>query len=112
MYARQYRFLAGLFLATAIGFSVLPVVAYLRSGTTKDYGLWYLVGQVVIYDVPLYPDNGQTDYAFLYPPPAAILLTPLAMLGRVPMMAILGIGVLVITYVPWLTTGLLTLLGR
>ena len=28
------------------------------------------------------------------------------------MMAILGAGVLVITYVPWLTTGLLTLLGR
>jgi hypothetical protein len=28
------------------------------------------------------------------------------------MMGILGIGVLVITYVPWLTTGLLALLGR
>jgi len=27
-------------------------------------------------------------------------------------MAILGVGVLVITYVPWLTTGLLSLLGR
>src|SRR5207237_7995806 len=33
-------------------------------------------------------------------------------LSTLPMMAILGIGVLVITYVPWLTTGLLTLLGR
>lgn len=29
-----------------------------------------------------------------------------------PMLAILGIGVLLITYVPWLTTGLLTLMGR
>jgi hypothetical protein len=28
------------------------------------------------------------------------------------MIAILAIGVLVITYVPWLTTGLLGLLGR
>jgi len=28
------------------------------------------------------------------------------------MMAILGIGILIITYVPWLTTGLLSLLGR
>ena len=28
------------------------------------------------------------------------------------MMAILGAGVRVITYVPWLTTGLLALLGR
>jgi tripartite ATP-independent transporter DctM subunit len=32
--------------------------------------------------------------------------------AALPMMAILGIGVLVITYVPWLTTGLLTFLGR
>ena len=32
--------------------------------------------------------------------------------AALPMMAILGLGVLVITYVPWLTTGLLTLLGR
>ena len=32
--------------------------------------------------------------------------------AALPMMAILGAGVLVITYVPWLTTGLLTLLGR
>jgi C4-dicarboxylate transporter, DctM subunit len=32
--------------------------------------------------------------------------------AALPMMAILGIGVLVITYVPWLTTGLLALAGR
>lgn len=32
--------------------------------------------------------------------------------AALPMMAILGIGVLVITYVPWLTTGLLALFGR
>ena len=32
--------------------------------------------------------------------------------AALPMMGILGIGVLVITYVPWLTTGLLALLGR
>jgi C4-dicarboxylate transporter, DctM subunit len=32
--------------------------------------------------------------------------------AALPMMAILGIGVLIITYVPWLTTGLLVLLGR
>lgn len=32
--------------------------------------------------------------------------------AALPMMAILGIGVLVITYVPWLTTGILAALGR
>ena len=32
--------------------------------------------------------------------------------AALPMMGILGLGVLVITYIPWLTTGLLALLGR
>jgi len=32
--------------------------------------------------------------------------------AALPMMGILGVGVLVITYVPWLTTGLLALFGR
>ena len=32
--------------------------------------------------------------------------------AALPMMAILGAGVLVITYVPWLTTGLLSLFGQ
>jgi tripartite ATP-independent transporter DctM subunit len=32
--------------------------------------------------------------------------------AALPFMAILGVGVLVITYVPWLTTGLLAMLGR
>jgi tripartite ATP-independent transporter DctM subunit len=32
--------------------------------------------------------------------------------AALPMMVILGLGVLVITYVPWLTTGILQLLGR
>jgi len=32
--------------------------------------------------------------------------------AALPMMGILGIGVLVITYVPWLTTGLLAMMGR
>nr|XP_061799088.1 C4-dicarboxylate TRAP transporter large permease protein DctM-like [Nerophis lumbriciformis] len=32
--------------------------------------------------------------------------------AAVPMLVILGLGVLLITYVPWLTTGIFTLLGR
>jgi hypothetical protein len=32
--------------------------------------------------------------------------------AALPMAAILGTGVLVITYVPWLTLGLLKMLGR
>jgi TRAP-type C4-dicarboxylate transport system permease large subunit len=32
--------------------------------------------------------------------------------ASLPMLGILGLGVLLITYLPWLTTGLLALLGR
>jgi TRAP-type C4-dicarboxylate transport system permease large subunit len=32
--------------------------------------------------------------------------------ATLPMLAILGIGVLLITYVPWMTLGLLRLMGR
>jgi TRAP-type C4-dicarboxylate transport system permease large subunit len=32
--------------------------------------------------------------------------------ASLPMLAILGFGVLLITYVPWLTTGIFSLLGR
>lgn len=32
--------------------------------------------------------------------------------ATLPMLAVLAFGVLVITYVPWLTTGLLTWMGR
>ena len=32
--------------------------------------------------------------------------------ASLPMLAVLGFGVLVITYVPWLTTGLLAWMGR
>ncbi|MBI1873121.1 MAG: TRAP transporter large permease, partial [Acidobacteria bacterium] len=32
--------------------------------------------------------------------------------AALPMLAILGFGVLIITYVPWLTTGLLGIFGK
>jgi TRAP-type C4-dicarboxylate transport system permease large subunit len=32
--------------------------------------------------------------------------------AALPMLAVLGVGVILITYVPWLTTGLLQALGR
>ena len=37
---------------------------------------------------------------------------PRKMRWWIPVLIILGIGVLLITYVPWLTTGIFSLLGR
>jgi hypothetical protein len=43
-------------------------------GKTKDYPLWFWAGQQVLQGGDLYPHDPQAAFAFLYPPPAAILL--------------------------------------
>ena len=43
-------------------------------GKTKDYPLWFWAGQQVLQGSGLYPHDPRADFAFLYPPPAAVLL--------------------------------------
>ena len=43
-------------------------------GKTKDYPLWFWAGQQVLQGKDLYPQDPHAYFAFLYPPPAAILL--------------------------------------
>ena len=54
------------------------------SGKTKDYRLWYWVGQQVLHGGDLYHDHGR-DFTFLYPPFAAILLAVPSYFGKVPL---------------------------
>lgn len=56
----------------------------LGDGKTKDFPLWFKVGQEVISGEPLYdsPD-------FLYPPFAAILLAPITVFGKIPFYLVL-----------------------
>src|ERR1700753_776105 len=52
-------------------------------GKTKDYPLWFCAGQQVLQGGDLYPSDPHTIFAFLYPPPAAILLAIPAFFGKI-----------------------------
>jgi Glycosyltransferase family 87 len=54
-------------------------------GKTKDYPLWFWAGQQVLRGGDLYPHDPHVSFAFLYPPPAAILLAIPAAFGKIPL---------------------------
>ncbi|OQW56388.1 MAG: hypothetical protein A4S14_00535 [Proteobacteria bacterium SG_bin9] len=63
-------------------FALLPEI--IGNGKTKDYPLWYWVGQRVLNGGDLYNNDG-VMFGFLYPPFAAILFAPLSYFGKVPL---------------------------
>jgi hypothetical protein len=70
-----------LFVAANLILCVLPLVPQLFGhGKGKDYPLWYHVGRLVLAGGDLYPKSGAT-FGFLYPPIAAVLLTPFSLFG-------------------------------
>ncbi len=54
-------------------------------GKTKDYPLWFWAGQQILHGGDLYPHDPHVSFAFLYPPPAAILLAIPASFGKIPL---------------------------
>ena len=99
------RALVAAFVVLALGFSVTPVVNYFRGETKKDYPLWYGVGQQILRGQDLYPRD-RTDFPFMYPPPAALLLVPLSALGQLPMM----VALLMLNSAAWAAAVLLSVL--
>jgi hypothetical protein len=54
-------------------------------GKTKDYPLWFWVGQQVLHGGDLYPHDPGGHFDFLYPPLPAILLAIPAYFGKIPL---------------------------
>lgn len=54
-------------------------------GKTKDYPLWFWVGQQVLHGGDLYPHDVNGHFDFLYPPLPAILLAIPALFGKIPL---------------------------
>jgi len=54
-------------------------------GKTKDYPLWFWVGQQVLHGGDLYPHDINGHFDFLYPPLPAILLAIPALFGKIPL---------------------------
>ena len=67
-------------------------------GKSKDYPLWYWVGQEVMQSGDIY-----ADFKFLYPPLPAVLLALPSCLGKVP----LYLGLCVVNAVTWWLTATL-----
>ena len=71
-----------LFIAANLILCTLPLIPELFGhGKGKDYPLWYAVGRQVLTGGDLYGKAGGV-FAFLYPPFAAVLLSPFSLAGR------------------------------
>jgi Glycosyltransferase family 87 len=79
-----------LFITTAITFTLIPPIRFLRSGTDMDYRTWYQVGQTVLHGDEIYP-HGQA-FPFMYPPICALMLAVPAFLGKAVMILILSLA--------------------
>jgi Glycosyltransferase family 87 len=75
------RALLFVFIVTALVFSALPFLRYLRGGTTFDYKLWYATGQHVLAGHEIYFFRSG-KYDFMYPPPCALFLALASLLGQ------------------------------
>ena len=57
-----------LFVTTALTFTLIPFIRFLRSGTDMDYRTWYHAGQTVLHGDAIYPQA--QNFPFMYPPRA------------------------------------------
>jgi hypothetical protein len=69
------------FVVTAIVFSVLPLLRYLRGHSIFDYELWYATGRHVLAGDEIYFFRAG-KYDFMYPPPCALFLAGASLLGQ------------------------------
>src|SRR5216117_1313646 len=69
------------FVVTAIVFSALPLLRYLRGHTIFDYALWYATGKHVLAGDEIYFFRAG-KYDFMYPPPCALFLAGASLLGQ------------------------------
>ncbi len=69
------------FVVTAIVFSVLPLLRYLRGHSIFDYELWYATGKHVLAGDEIYFFRAG-KYDFMYPPPCALFLAGASLLGQ------------------------------
>jgi hypothetical protein len=76
-----FRVLLSIFIVTAIVFSAVPFLHFLRGRSIMDYELWYDTGRHVLAgDEIFFLRSGKYD--FMYPPTCALFLAGASMLGQ------------------------------
>ena len=68
----------------------VPVWHSVRGHSTKDYWVWYQTGQTVLHGAEIYPDQWH-KFPFMYPPPCALFLAPIAALGKTGLVIVLAL---------------------
>jgi len=77
-----------IFVVTALVFSALPLLRYFRDRTIFDYKLWYETGQHVLAGHEIYFFRSG-KYDFMYPPPCALFLAGVSLLGQAGLILLL-----------------------
>ncbi|PYI90751.1 MAG: hypothetical protein DME97_16355 [Verrucomicrobia bacterium] len=70
---------------------VVPVWHSVQGHSTKDYWVWYQTGQTVLQGGEIYPDPRWNKFPFMYPPPCALFLAPIAALGQTGLVVVLAL---------------------
>ena len=83
-----FRLLLSIFIVTAIVFSAVPFLHYLRGRSIMDYKLWYDTGRHVLAgDEIFFLRSGKYD--FMYPPTCALFLAGASLLGQAGLILLL-----------------------
>ncbi len=83
-----FRILLWIFIVTAIVFSAVPFLHYLRGRSIMDYELWYDTGRHVLAgDEIFFLRSGKYD--FMYPPTCALFLAGASLLGQAGLILLL-----------------------
>src|SRR4030095_2919567 len=83
-----FRVLLWIFIVTAIVFSTVPFLHYLRGRSIMDYKLWYDTGRHVLAgDEIFFLRSGKYD--FMYPPTCALFLAGASLLGQAGLILLL-----------------------
>jgi Glycosyltransferase family 87 len=96
------RALVIVFAVVLVAFCFAPIHNYLHHGSSKDYPLWYHTAQTMLHGGDVYVKNDKGEFPYMYPPGAAVMLSPLSMFGPGGMIA----AMVVINSLGWIFTAL------
>lgn len=85
-----FRMLIAFWAAVLLVFTVVPILHCIRGHSVKDYFVWYEAGKAVLQGAEVYPPL-HLKFPFMYPPPCAVFLAPLAALGQLGLIVVLAI---------------------
>ncbi len=97
------RVAIALFVITAVIFGGIPIANALLGKSIKDYALWFDTGQRVLHGASIYPMQ-KGKFPFMYPPPAALMLAPISLLGKTGVVIVL----VLVNTAAWLASILLS----